>query len=121
MGMFSFPHPSYHSQDLEIEECSPTTSLPLPGHFSSLSPQKPQPNLSVHHQTMPILLMAALNQLSFIHSQEMLASGSQFSSSTTFPVILISTRGYSQSPEVTSYNLLFPITQAQANTKMVVL
>ena len=59
--------------------------------------------------------------LSFIHSQKMLASGSQFSSSTTFPVILISTRGYSQSLEVTSYNLLFPIIQAQANTKMVIL
>ena len=54
---------SYHSQDLEIEECSPTTSLPLPGHFFPLSPQKSQPNLSVHHQTIPILLMAALNQL----------------------------------------------------------
>ena len=69
--MFSFPHP-YHSQDMEIEECSSTTSLPLPGHFSPLSPQKSQPNLSVHHQTIPILLMAALNQLishslSFIH------------------------------------------------------
>ena len=122
--MFSFPHP-YHSQDMEIEECSSTTSLPLPGHFSPLSPQKSQPNLSVHHQTIPILLMAALNQLishslSFIHWKcQHLAHG--FLLPPLFPVILISTGGYSQSLEVTSYNLLFPIIQAQPNTKRVIL
>lgn len=59
--MVSFPHSSYHSLDLEVEEWPPFPSLPLPGHFLTILFQKFQPTKSVNHQTVPITTFLWLN------------------------------------------------------------